>query len=242
MKKYVVTASLLAGLSMVSGAAFAQTSGSVGANFTKIDTDFGDLDSYGVDGEVIIPTGGSWSTILGASFQDSDDTDSTIEGQAHFINNGANNAWGGFVGLGNSDDSTTWVIGGEYAQFFDASTLAFNVTYGNNDDADVDGYGINGAYRIFASDNLRFDIGAGFARAESNGFDADVWTVGAGVEYRFAASPFSIGAGYTRADSDIADADIFGITFRYNFGDETLKQADRKGKTFTGLGTALQGF
>ena len=41
MKKYVVTASLLAGLSMVSGAAFAQT-GSVGANFTKVDTDFGD--------------------------------------------------------------------------------------------------------------------------------------------------------------------------------------------------------
>ena len=227
---------------MVSGAAFAQTSGSAGVNLSKVDTDFGDLDSYGVDGEIIIPTGGAWSTILGATIADSDDTDTSLEGTAHLINNGANNAWGGFVGLGNTDDSTTWVIGGEYAQFFDASTLAFNVTYGNNDDADVDGFGVNGAYRIFASDNLRFDIGAGFARAESNGFDADVWTLGAGVEYRFAASPFSIGAGYTRADSDFGDADIFGISFRYNFGNETLKQADRAGKTFTGLGTATQGF
>jgi len=242
VKKYVVTASLLAGLSMVSGAAFAQTSGSVGANYTKVDTDFGDGDAYGVNGEIIIPTGGAWSTILEASFADSDDTDSTIAGQAHFINNGANNAWGGFVGLGNTDDSTSFVVGGEYAQFFDASTLALNVNYATNDDTDVDAYGVNGAYRIFASDNLRFDIGASLGRAESNGFDADIWTLGAGVEYRFANSPFSLGAAYTRADGDVTEADIFGVTFRWNFGDETLKQADRKGKTFTGLGSALQGF
>ena len=56
----------MAGLSMVSGAAFAQTSGSVGANLTKIDTDFGDADAYGVDGEVIIPMGGEWSAIIEA--------------------------------------------------------------------------------------------------------------------------------------------------------------------------------
>ncbi len=242
MKKYVVTASLLAGLSMVSGAAFAQTSGSVGANFTKIDTDFGDADSYGVDGEVIIPTGGSWSALLEAAFNDSDDTDGAIEGAAHLINNGGNNAWGGFIGAADSDDSTSFVVGGEYAQFFDASTLAFNVNYATNDDTDVDAYGLNGAYRIFASDNLRFDLGASIARAEAGGNDADIYTLGAGVEYRFDNSPFSIGAAYTRADGDFAEADIFGITARWNFGDETLKQADRKGSTFTGLGNALQGF
>lgn len=242
MKKYVVTASLLAGLSMVSGAAFAQTSGSVGANYTKVDTDFGDGDAYGVDGEIIIPTGGAWSTILDASFSDSDDSDSTLAGTAHLINNGANNAWGGFVGLANSDDNTSFLIGGEYAQFFDASTLALSVNYATNDDTDVDAYGLNGAYRIFASDNLRFDIGGTLGRAEAGGNDADIWTLGAGVEYRFANSPFSVGAAYTRADGDVAEADIFGLTFRWNFGDETLKQADRKGKTFTGLGNVLQGF
>ena len=242
MKKYVVTASLLAGLSMISGAAFAQTSGSAGLNVTRIDTDFGDADAYGVDGEVIIPTGGEWSTILQGSFSDSDDSDSVVAGTAHLITRGQNNAWGGFVGLADSDGSTVFTIGGEYAHFFDASTLAFNVNYATDDDSNVDAYGVNGAYRIFASDNLRFDLGASSARAEAGGNDADIYTLGAGVEYRFDNSPFSIGAAYTRADGDFAEADIFGITARWNFGDETLKQADRKGSTFTGLGNALQGF
>jgi hypothetical protein len=232
----------MAGLSMVSGAAFAQTSGSVGANFTKVDTDFGDADSYGIDGEVIIPTGGSWSAILEGSYADSDDTDGVLSAQGHLITNGANNAWGGFVGVTDSDSSTAYVIGGEYAQFFDASTLAFNVNYGSDDDNDIDAYGIAGAYRIFASDNLRFDLGASFGRAESGSVDADVNSIGAGVEYRFDNSPFSVGAAYSRLDGDVLEADVIGVTLRMNFGDETLKQADRKGSTFTGLGSALQGF
>ena len=241
MKKYVVTASLLAGLSMVSGAAFAQTSGSAGLNLTRIDTDFGDADAYGVDGEVIIPTGGEWSTILQGSFADSDDTDGVVAGTAHLINRGQNNAWGGFVGLADTDGSTVFTIGGEYAHFFDTTTLAFNVNYATDDDSNVDAYGINGAYRIFSSDNLRFDIGASLGRAESGGLDADVNSLGVGVEYRFDNSPFSVGAAYSRLDGDIAEANVFGVYFRWNFGDTTLKAADRAGKTFTGLGSALQG-
>lgn len=241
MKKYVVTASLLAGLSMVSGAAFAQTSGSAGLNLTRVDTDFGDGDAYGVDGEVIIPTGGEWSTILEGSFTDSDDSDSVVGVQGHLINRGANSAWGGFVGVADSDGSTVFTIGGEYAQFFDTSTLAFNVNYGTDDDSDVDAYGVNGAYRIFASDNLRFDIGASLGRAESGGLDADINSIGVGAEYRFDNSPFSIGAAYSRLDGDVVEADVIGLTFRFNFGDTTLKAADRAGATFTGLGSALQG-
>jgi len=241
MKKYVVTASLLAGLSMVSGAAFAQTSGSVGINATKVDTDFGDADAYGVDGEVIMPTGGGWSGIIEGAFTDSDDSDSTVAARGHLITDGQNNAWGGFVGVADSDGSTVFTIGGEYAQFFDTTTLAFNVNYATDDDSNVDAYGINGAYRIFASDNLRFDLGASLGRAEWGGLDADVNTLGVGVEYRFDNSPFSVGAAYSRLDGDIAEADVFGLSFRWNFGDTTLKAADRAGKTFTGLGSALQG-
>lgn len=241
MKKYVVTASLLAGLSMVSGAAFAQTSGSAGLNLTRVDTDFGDGDAYGVDGEVIIPAGGEWSTILEGSFTDSDDSDSVVGVQGHLINRGANSAWGGFVGVADSDGSTVFTIGGEYAQFFDTSTLAFNVNYGTDDDSNVDAYGVSGAYRIFASDNLRFDIGASLGRAESGGLDADINSIGVGAEYRFDNSPFSIGAAYSRLDGDVVEADVIGLTFRFNFGDTTLKAADRAGSTFTGLGSALQG-
>lgn len=241
MKKYVVTASLLAGLSMVSGNAFAQT-GSVGANYTRIDTDFGDADAYGVDGEVIFSTGGTWSGIVEGSYMDSDDSDGVLSATGHLITTGTNNAWGGFVGVADTDGSTVYVIGGEYAQYFDASTLAFSVNYGNDDDSNVDAYGINAAYRIFGSDNLRFDIGASLARAESSGVDADLNSIGVGVEYRFDSSPFSVGAAYSRVGGDGPDADVFGLTLRWNFGDATLKEADRKGKSFTTLGTALQSF
>lgn len=242
MKKYVVTAaSILAGLSMVSGAAYAQT-GSVGVNAVRVDTDFGDADAYGVDGEVIFAAGGGWSTILEGSFTDVDGGDSATAVQGHLVNLSGNSAWGGFVGVTDTDGSTVFAIGGEYAQFFDASTLAFNVNYGNDDDANVDAYGISGAYRIFGSDNLRFDIGASLGRAESGGLDADITSVGVGVEYRFDNSPFSVGAAYSRVDGDIAEANVFGLTARWNFGDQTLKAADRAGKTFTGLGTALQTF
>jgi hypothetical protein len=241
MKKHVVTAaSVLAGLSMISGTAFAQT-GSVGANFVKVDTDFGDGEAYGVDGEVIFDVGGGWAGMIEGAFSDSDDSDSVVGAKGHMINRGATNAWGGFIGLSDTDGSNPISVGAEYAQFFDTSTLALNLAYTTDDDNDVDLTAVNGAYRIFAGDNLRFDIGASLGRAESGGFDADVSALGVGVEYRFDASPFSIGASYTRLDGDIAEADVFGITARWNFGDSTLKAADRAGKTFTGLGAALQG-
>ena len=242
MKKYVVTAaSILAGLSMVSGAAYAQ-SGSVGVNAVRVDTDFGDADAYGVDGDVTFATGGGWSAILEGTFTDSDDADSSTSIQGHMVNLSGTSAWGGFVGVSDTDGSTVLSVGGEYAQFFDASTLAFNVNYGNDSDNDVDAYGVSGAYRIFAGDNLRFDVGASLGRAESGGLDADVNAIGVGVEYRFDGSPFSVGAAYSRVDGDIAEANVFGLTARWNFGDTTLKAADRAGKTFTGLGTALQSF
>ena len=52
MKKYVVTASLLAGFSMISGTAFAQT-GTIGAGWSHLDADgAGETDSYDLNGSV----------------------------------------------------------------------------------------------------------------------------------------------------------------------------------------------
>ncbi len=238
MKKHVVTVSVLAGLSMISGQAFAQT-GSAGANFNKVDTDFGDGDAYGVDGEVLFGADSGWGGMVEATFSDSDDTDSTLGAKGHLINRGSNNAWGGFVGLATTDGDSAYVVGAEYAQFFNSTTLVFNGTYATDDGGDVDTLGVNAAYRIFASDNLRFDLIAGLARAEVAGFDADGNQLGVGVEYRFDYSPISVGAAYSRLDGDGAEADVFGVTLRWNFGDTTLKAADRKGKTFRGLDTPV---
>jgi hypothetical protein len=239
MKKHVVmTAGLLAGLSMISGTAFAQT-GSVGVSAVRVDTDFGDADAYGVDGDVTFGAGNGWQTTLAASFTDSDDTDGATSGQVHFDNYSGGSAWGLFAGLSDDGDSTTWDAGAEYAMFMADSTFAVNVNYANNDDADVDAYGVSAAYRWFMTPNFRLDIGGTLGRAESSGIDIDVNTIGAGLEWRMDNSPFSVAAAYTRVDGDLVEADVFGLSLRWNFGDESLKAADRNGKTFTSLGTAL---
>ncbi len=241
VKKYVVSASLVAGLSMISGTAFAQTSGSVGANYARADFGGGDADVYGVDAEVVFPTGGSWAAILEAEYADTEGGDGTLSAGGHLISRDNVGAWGGFARLSDNDGGNAYVIGGEYAAFFDSSTFAGSLSYGSVDDTDVDAWGLAGVYRIFANDDLRFDIDGGWSTVDAGGPSADVWNIGAGVEYRFAGSPFAIGAGYSHIDGDGPEADIIGVTGRIYFGDNSLKEADRKGNTFSGVGNALSG-
>lgn len=226
---------------MISGAAFAQTSGSVGANWARADFSGGDTDIYGVDAEVVFPTGGNWATIIEGEYADSEGGDGTLSAAGHIISRDSAGAWGGFARLSDNDAGTAWVIGGEYAAFFDTSTFAANLSYGTVDDVDVDAWGLAGVYRIFANDDLRFDIDGGWSTVDAGGPSADLWNLGVGVEYKFAGSPFAIGAGYSHVDGDVAEADIFGITGRIYFGDNSLKEADRKGNTFSGVGNALSG-
>ena len=250
MKKYVVTASLMAGLSMVSGAAFAQTSGTIGAGISHIDADGGgDADTYGINGGVTLPMSGNLAVLLEGAYNTNDDADiDTLSGAAHLISRDANGAFGGFVGIANVDagvgDDNVFSIGGEYAKFFDASTLALTAAYMTADDSDVDAWGLLGEYRIFANDNLRFDLGGGWAKVDTAFGDGDGFTVGAGVEYRFAGSPFSIGGNVSYLDSDdLGDSTVVGATLRFDFGNDSLKARDRTGNTFgstNGLMSFLQ--
>ena len=243
MKKYVVTTALAAGFSMIAGAAHAQVVGTVGANYSRSDTDFGDADSYGVNGGVTIPTGGSLAVLLDGSWQTNDDADvDVLSGTAHLISRNSDYAFGGFLGLANIDagggaDGDAWGGGGEFAKFFANGTLVGTVSYATADDADVDVWGLSGEYRIFANDNLRFDLGAGWANIDAGGLgDADGFQLGAGVEYRFANSPFSIGGNVGYVDTDGGgDATVFGITGRIDFGNDSLKSRDRTGNTFGGI-------
>jgi len=248
MRKYVVTASLLAGLSMVSGAAFAQSSGTVGLNYARADAGAGDTDSWGVNGGVTIPTSGSLAVLLDGSWSTNDDADvDVMTGTAHLISRNSDHAWGGFIGLASIDagtggDADAWGAGGEFAKFFNASTLALSAGYATDDDNNVDVWGVTGEYRIFASDNLRFDIGAGWANVDTGIGDGDGTQIGAGVEYRFASSPISLGANVSHIDSDGGgDADVIGATLRFDFGNDSLKARDRTGNTFGSFG-GLAGF
>lgn len=248
MKKYVVTvASVVAGLSMITGTAQAQT-GTVGVNYTKVDSDLGDTDAYGINGGFAFEAGNGLAVLVDGSFSTNNDTDvELVTGTAHLITRDADSAWGGFVGLANIDvgigDVDAYTAGGEYARFFDTSTFAAQLAYLSIDDTDIDIWGLSGEYRIFSDDNLRFDVGAGWAQIDTPFGDSDGFQVGVGVEHRFAGSPISIGGNVSYLDSDGSDATVFGATLRFDFGNESLKGRDRKGNTFGsfgGLGAFLQ--
>ncbi|MDP3492516.1 MAG: hypothetical protein Q8R82_05340 [Hyphomonadaceae bacterium] len=239
MKKYVVSASLLAGLSMVSGAAFAQTSGTIGANIAHVDPDNGDnSQTYGINGGASISLGGNLAVLVEGAYSTNDDADvDTLSGAAHLISRDATQAFGGFVGLANVDgggaDADVWSIGGEYAKFFDTSTLAFTAAYASADDTDVDAWGLQGEYRVFLDDNTRFDIGLGWANIDTGFGEGDGFQIGSGVEYRFEGSPISIGGNVSYVE--VADSDgvmVVGGTLRFDFGNDSLKARDRTGNTF----------
>lgn len=244
MKKFLVVASLMAGLSMFSAAASAQVSGTVGANWAHADADAGgDTETYGVNGGITIPTNGDIAILLDAGYAHNDDADvDVLTGTAHLIKRSSTNAWGGYVGLAHADadaggDGDAWGAGGEYAHFFANSTLALQAGYATDDDNDVDVYGLNGEFRFFANDNLRFDVGAGWANVDFGAGDGDGTQIGAGVEYRFANSPFSIGGNVSHVDTDGGgDVDVIGATLRVDFGNGSLKERDRTGNTFGPFG------
>lgn len=246
MKKYVVSASLLAGLSMLAAApAFAQVSGTVGANYSRDDDT--DSDAYGVNGGVTIPTGGSLAVLLEGSYSTNDDADiDTLAGTAHLISRNDSQAFGGFATFAQADggvvDVDVYGVGGEYAKFFDQGTLALGLSYLTADDTDVDATALTGEYRIFASDNLRFDLGAGYGMIDTPLGDDDAIAFGAGVEYRFGGAPVSLGANVRRLDADSGDSTVFGATLRFDFGNGSLKERDRKGNTFGDLNGLNQTF
>ncbi len=237
MKKYVVTASLLAGFSMISGTAFAQT-GTIGAGWSHLDADgAGETDSYDLNGSVAIPTGGSFAVLLDGDYSTNDDSNTdSLSGTAHLISRDANGAFGGFVGMTSIDtgigDTSAWTVGGEYAAFMGNTTLAGSLSYSNVDDLGLDVWGLGGEYRIFASDDLRFDLGAGYLRADAGGGSIDGLQVGAGVEYRFSGTPFSLGANVAYVDADVINTTTIGLSLRFDFGNGSLKARDRSGNTF----------
>lgn len=248
--KLLLTAAI--GFGLLASPALAQVTGTVGVNAAHSEAESNgfeaDDDSYGLNGGVSIPVGGSLSVLLDASWSHADEADADLlAGTAHLITRNDSHAFGGFVGLADVDDENALIGGGEYAKFFSNSTLAVGAGYGQLDDADVDLYGINGEYRFFFTDNLRLDAGLGWTKADGQGGDADVITAGLGVEYRIPGSPVSIGANYLHGEADDFDleSDVFGITARWDFGNGSLKARDRTGNTFGqfgGVGGALSLF
>jgi len=120
------------------------------------------------------------AVIVTGDFTEAYDTDGVGALEGHLINRGANSSWGIFVGAADSDGSTVLWTGFEYAQYFGSSILAFNLNFASDNDVDVEGYGANGKYSNFTSDNLRFDVAAGVGRVDALGKEGHFVAIGAG--------------------------------------------------------------
>jgi hypothetical protein len=239
MRNLIFGAAALLAVAAPSMAA-AQTTGYAGVTWASVDVDGADTDDVlGVEGAVAFEGSSSISFELDAAYADSDNSDSVWSGTAHVFTRNDDYLFGGFVGVTDSD-TTTWTAGLEANKYFTNWTLAGAVAYANNDDVDVDGWGVNAQARYFVSDNFRLQANAGWASVDSGaGGDDDATLLGVGGEYQFSAIPISIGANYGHIDTDGGDADTWSLAVRYNFGGTTLKDRDRHGASqadIAGLG------
>jgi hypothetical protein len=235
MRNLIIGAAALLAVAVPSVAA-AQT-GYVGVNYGNVDAGgaAGDEDFYGLEGAVAFAGSGSIVFEVDAAVVDSDDSDAAYGLTGHVYSRNDSHLFGGFIGVADSNDSTTWVAGLEANKYFTNWTLAGALFYGNNDDLETDGYGVNVEARAFVSDNFRLNANIGYASVDSGAAgDDDATIYGVGGEYQFASFPISVTAGYNTADSDGGDVDAWTIGLRYNWGG-TLRDRDRSGASQASL-------
>jgi hypothetical protein len=243
MRNWVIAAAALAAVVALPSVAAAQATGYVGLDYSNTDVSGADsTDGWGASGAVAFSGSSSISFEVDASVFDSDDADTTEAITGHAFTRNDSYLFGGFVGYNHADDNDAWRAGVEANKYFDNWTLAGAVVYANDDDADTSAWGINGEARYFINDNFRVDGDLGWANVDlpGGGNDDNVWNVGVGGEYEFAAVPVSIGAHYNHFEFDDADVDgnVWSVSLRYNFGG-SLKDRDRNGASqasITGVG------
>jgi hypothetical protein len=244
MKNYLLGAAALLAVA-APGAAHA-ASGYVGATWASVDVDgLGSADAYGAEGAVAFDAGNGLGFELDGAYSDGDNTDSTTGVTGHVFTRNDNYLFGGFVGVADSNSSTTWDAGLEANKYYTNWTLAGSLAYADNNDADVSGWGVNAQARYFVSDNFRLQGNVGWTSVDAGaGNDDSAVTLGAGGEYQFSSIPISLGAGYQHIEFDDANvnADAWTVALRYNFGGTTLHDRDRHGASqadISGVSSAL---
>lgn len=200
--------------------------GYVGGVYGNVDVDgLGGADFYGIEGAF---AGANFE--IDGEFLDSDKADSAFGVTGHLFSRNDSHLFGGFLGVDDSNNSTSWRGGVEAAGYFDRWTLAGAVGYGSNNDLSTDGYGINAEARMFPTDNVRLQAGLGWTSLDIAGFNEDIVSYGLGGELQMDTAPVSFGLdwGHSEADKSGIGADTLTARVRWNFGG-TLLERDRTG-------------
>ena len=144
-----------------------------------------------------------------------------------------------------STSTTTWG-GVEAAYFLDTWTLHGALGYGQAsvedfDDIDADHYMGSLGARIYATDNLRFDVDGSLHRISENDLDYDLRSVKLTANYRLDAFPVTLFAGYKYTNEELSglSASVSGDTstlfggLRFSYGSTTLKEEERLGPVWS---------
>lgn len=232
-------ATAIAAAALIGAPAFAQVTGYVGAQGSRSEVDFfgvdTDADSYGLHGAVSVPLSETFSAQFSAGYNDSENSDGGLQGEAHLVSSFDGVRLGGFVGAAEIVDETAVTIGVEGQ--VDHGDLSFDgaLVYGVVDAIDVEAWSTNVNARYFATDNTRLDVRVGRITFDTAIGDDNAWALGLGGEHQFGQG-VSLFGGYDYYDFEDTDiiANVFTIGVRYNFGGGTLRTRNSSGANFDG--------
>lgn len=232
MKKYFLGAAALVAMA-APAVAHADPTGYVGLDYANTHVDgAGSSDGWGAEGAVAFDGGSGVAFELDGAVFDSDSSDTVWGGTGHLFVRDSQYLFGGFVGASTANSDTVWNAGLEANSYFAPNwTLAGAVQYADDNDIDVNGWGVNAALRYFAMDNFRVQGTAGWASIDAPLGSDNAWSLGAGAEYQFTTTPISVGLDYAHTETDNTNisADSFKVSLRYNFGSGSLLDRDRHG-------------
>jgi hypothetical protein len=238
---------------MLATPATAQT-GFVGVSYSNNDLQSGStdvtIDGYRLGGEAAFDAGGLGAQV-GASIAglDANSTDVTVWGlDGHLFQRTGQWLWGGTLGYRDAEvdggsDGSAWLAVFQTHYEMEQTTLVGALSYSDFEAGPDQGntIGVDGEFRFFANENLRFDATLGWRDIDfDGGGDSSDWHGGVGGEFQFVESPFSIFAFYMHTDNEDADLtmDVLAAGVRMNWGG-TLFTRDRSGATMMRPGDGL---
>lgn len=154
----------------------------------------------------------------------------------HFFDRGDHWLWGGYLGYDrfnqSGDDINEWTIAGQTQYYADKTILSGNLSYSRTEQTGekINTYELTGDARFFATDNLSFNLDAGFGRLDTDTTgDGNFTTYGFGGEWKPDALPVSLFANVDVLDPKGPGNDrAWSIGIRYNWG-ASLYDRDRNG-------------
>lgn len=211
-------------------------SGYVGVEYNRFDfdSDFGDgdADGWGVNAAAAFPVGATIGVQLDATYDRSEfagEDEDALAGTAHLFRRTDTSLIGGYIGLGEVDDDSSYGAGVEGELYRTNWTIGGRAGWTSADDTDDNGYDIAGRGRYFYGDNTFVQAGLGYGRVEADqGDDVDAWRVGLSGEHQFGTTPFSAFAGVSYEDAEVVETTALSVGVRMNFA-SSLKERDRSG-------------